>query len=162
MGSRNVASKELTSLNMIGLLWVSLLLSSSLAAKLEGDVIPLGDGVNRADQQCQLVKVAAEDRQDSRCFNEPECEDVCSIVDTQVCTTIHRQHCAPVTKQHCTIHDEPVCDTSYERQCQSVPDTQCDTVYEQACRTVTEEQCSTVLEQQCKPINEKYCEVVTE
>ena len=35
-------------------------------------------------QNCQLVKVAPEDRGDSRCFNEPECEQICDFVDTQV------------------------------------------------------------------------------
>lgn len=43
-----------------------LLWSPSLAAKLEGDVIPLGDAVKSDDPQCQLVKVAAEDRQNAR------------------------------------------------------------------------------------------------
>ena len=35
---------------------------------------------------CQLVKVAAEDRGNARCFNEPECEQVCDIVNTKVST----------------------------------------------------------------------------
>ena len=81
-----------------------------------------------ADQDgCQLVKVAAEDRQNSRCFNEPECEDVCDMVDTEVCSIIHRKECSPVTKQHCTTSDSPVCTTVYEEVCSTSPRQECHT-----------------------------------
>ena len=45
---------------------MSLLLAPLIqGAKLEGDVVALGGG-STGDQECQLVKVAAEDRQNSR------------------------------------------------------------------------------------------------
>ena len=45
---------------------MSLLLAPLIqGAKLEGDVVNLGGG-STGDQECQLVKVAAEDRQNSR------------------------------------------------------------------------------------------------
>ena len=103
------------------LLWTSV---SVLAAGPDG-VLPLGGSDLQAG--CQLVKVAPEDRQDSRCFNEPECEDVCQIVDTQVCTIIHRKECNPVTKEHCTKSDQPVCSTVYEELCESVSQPECTT-----------------------------------
>ena len=79
------------------------------------------------EESCQLVKVSAEERQDSRCFNEPECKDVCGIVDTEVCSITHRQECVPVTKQHCTQSSSPVCSTVYEETCSPSPHQECST-----------------------------------
>ena len=76
---------------------------------------------------CQLKKVAAEDRENNRCFNEPECESVCQTVDTQVCTIIHRKECSPVTKEHCTKSSSPVCTEEYEEVCQPVREPACST-----------------------------------
>ena len=81
---------------------------------------PGGDG-------CQLVKVAAEDRENNRCFNEPECESVCHTVDSQVCTIIHRKECSPVTKDHCTKSSSPVCTAVYEDVCETVREPACST-----------------------------------
>ena len=83
--------------------------------------------VTKAQDDCQLLKVAAEDRENNRCFNEPECEDVCQTVDTQVCTTIHRKECSPVTKEHCTVSSSPVCSTVYEEVCETVREPACST-----------------------------------
>ena len=76
---------------------------------------------------CQLKKVAAEDRENNRCFNEPECESVCQTVDTQVCTIIHRKECSPVTKQHCTTSSAPVCTAVYEEVCEEATEPACST-----------------------------------
>ena len=78
-------------------------------------------------QDCDLLKVAPEDREDARCFNEPECRDECSLVDIQECTIIHRQECKPMMKEHCALVDEPVCSTVLEEKCLTVSDRQCST-----------------------------------
>ena len=94
---------------------MSLLLCLSVTAGLVG-----------ADPDgCELVKVSAEDRQNNRCFNEPECKEVCDLVESSVCSITHRQECHPVTKQHCTTSDSPVCSTVYEEVCQSEPQQEC-------------------------------------
>ena len=113
---------------------------STVLAVLVYDALP-GPAVA---QDCDLVKVAPEDREDARreirdgsreflffslfrCFNEPECHDECSLVETQECTIIHRQECKPVVKEHCTTVDEPVCSTVLETKCSTVSDRQCST-----------------------------------
>jgi len=116
---------------------------------------PAGDG-------CQLVKVAAEDRENNRCFNEPECESVCHTVDTQVCTIIHRKECSPVTKEHCTKSSSPVCTAVSEEVCETVREPACSTVYEQACQRISEPQCRTVYEEQCSTVNQRDCQVVSQ
>ena len=63
----------------------------------------------------------------SRCFNEPECQDVCGLVDTQECTTITKEECRPVRKRYCSVVEEPVCSTVYEKQCSTVRERQCST-----------------------------------
>ena len=119
--------------------FISLLfsLTATRAAHTGGsDSIPLGqERTGDLLQTCELVKVsrhsrqycrpvvyyvaqvAAEDRQDSRCFNEPECRDECGPVEVRLCNATHRPHCSPVEKQHCTPASRPVCHTEYRQEC---------------------------------------------
>ena len=96
---------------------VSLLLSSLLLSVI----------IEAGEDGCELRKVAAEDRGNSRCFNEPECEEVCRTVESQVCTIIHREQCSPVTKQHCTNSSSPVCTTVYQEVCEGPTEPACST-----------------------------------
>ena len=66
-----------------------------------------------------------------QCFNEPECNEVC--------TTENEKQCETTDRQQCTTVSEEVCATEYREKCDTINEEKCDLVNEMKCETINKQ-----------------------
>ena len=90
-------------------------------------------GLPEPGKDCTLVRSPTNTGQ---CFLEPECNQVCDIVNDQECMLMNRTQCNTVNEQRCK--------TEQRQECSNVPEQKCSTVTDQECAIVNKQECSQI------------------